>query len=425
MRQTVTATAQRPDPGAATRAVGLISGTSMDGVDAAAVTIGDGAMCVDLRAFLTWPYPPEIRAALLEVCRDGAGSALAICRLSMALGEVFAEAAQAVIARAGWTPREVALIGSHGQTTVSDMTEGCIGGYRVYSTLQLAQPAVIAERTGITVVSDFRARDIAVGGRGAPLVPLVDALLYAAPGRARALLNLGGIANLTLLPASGDLARVIGFDTGPANMPLDTVMRLTSGGTESFDRDGAHAARGTVNNELLRRLLTHPFLQHAPPKATGGEEFGERFVAALLAEYPALPRDDLLATLTRFTAETVSAALRRWFPGGETSEEVLVSGGGVHNQALMRELTRALAPIVVRRVDAVGGHGDAKEAVAFAVLGYLTLRGRAGNLPSVTGAGRAVPLGSITPGRLGLDVLDALTSPSPRAKLAGAGSSSP
>ena len=391
------------------RAIGLISGTSMDGIDAAAVEIADGVpLGVELRAFLTLPYPPEIRTALLAVCGDGAGSALLACRLGMVLGELFAEAARAAIARAGWQPHEVSLIGSHGQTTVSDMTDGTLAGFRAYSTLQLANPSVIAERTGITVVSDFRARDIAAGGRGAPLVPLADALLYARPGHARALVNLGGIANLTLLPSAHDPARVVGFDTGPANMPLDAVMRLTSGGAEPYDQDGLHAAHGRVDQALLRRLLAHPFIGQAPPKATGSEEFGDAFAAALLADYPAMSRDDLLATLAQAAAEAVADGLRRWFPGGEVPDEVLASGGGTHNQALMEALARAVAPIPLRTVEAAGGHADAKEAIAFAVLGYLTLRGRAGNLPSVTGAAHPALLGSITPGRLGLDLLAAL-----------------
>jgi anhydro-N-acetylmuramic acid kinase len=393
------------------RAVGLISGTSMDGIDAAAVEIADGnPLGAELRTFLTVPYPPQVRAALLELGEGDAGGALAVCRLTMVLGELFAQAAELAIAAAGWSPHEVSLIGSHGQTTVSDMSDGTLAGFRAYSTLQLANPAVIAERTGITVVADFRARDIAAGGRGAPLVPLVDALLYTRPGHARALLNLGGIANLTLMPAAGGIDRVIGFDTGPANMPLDALMRRTSGGAESFDRDGHHAARGRVERGLLRHLLAHPFLRSKPPKATGSEEFGEAYVAALLADNPKVARDDLLATLVQVVADSVADAMRRWFPGGEVPEDVLASGGGTHNRALMEALAGAIAPIPLRRIDEVGGHGDAKEAMAFAILGYLTLRGRAGNLPAVTGATRPTLLGNITPGRLGLDLLAGLTS---------------
>jgi len=284
-----------------------------------------------------------------------------------------------------------------------------VAGFRAYSTLQLANPAVIAERTGITVVADFRARDIAAGGRGAPLVPLVDALLYARPGHARALLNLGGIANLTLLPATTDVTSIVGFDTGPANMPLDAVVRRTSGGAETFDRDGLHAARGHVDVALLGRLRAHPYFQREPPKATGSEEFGDAFVASLLADHPAIARDDLLATLVQLVADTVADGLRRWFPAGETPADVLASGGGTHNRALMGALERALAPIPLRTLDQVGGHADAKEALAFAVLGYLTLRGRTGTLSSVTGAGHATVLGNITPGRAGIDLLAAFS----------------
>ncbi|HWE63613.1 MAG TPA: anhydro-N-acetylmuramic acid kinase [Chloroflexota bacterium] len=391
------------------RAVGLISGTSMDAIEAAAVEIDDGSsLRVQLRAHCTVPYPSEVRAGLLALCRADDGRALDASRLTMVLGELFADAAQMAVARAGWRAEEVHLIGSHGQTTVSDMTDGTLAGRRTYATLQLAHPAVIAERTGITVVADFRARDIAAGGRGAPLVPMLDVLLYAVPGRARVLLNLGGIANVTLIPASNDPAQVIGFDTGPANMPLDALMRLTTQGSETFDRDGGHAAQGRVDQDLLCSLLAHPFVQALPPKATGSEDFGEAYVARLLAEHSGLSRADLLATLARFAAEAVAAAIRRWFPNGEQPDDVVASGGGIHNATLMGYLTEALAPIRLRTLDEIGGQAGAKEAIAFAVLGYLTLRGRAGNLPSVTGAAHPVPLGSITPGRLGADLLGAL-----------------
>jgi anhydro-N-acetylmuramic acid kinase len=188
-------------------------------------------------------------------------------------------------------------------------------------------------------------------------------------------------------------------------MPLDAVMRLTSGGRGPFDRDDLYAARGKVDPALLQHLLAHPFLQHAPPRATGGEESSNTFAAALLAAYLVMPRDGLLATLAAFTAEAVTTGLRRWFPTGEVPQEVLMSGRGMHNRALMEALARALAPIPLRTIAAVGGRPDAKEALAFAVLGYLTLRGRAGNLPAVTGARHPVLLGNITPGRLGHDLL--------------------
>jgi anhydro-N-acetylmuramic acid kinase len=390
------------------RAVGLISGTSMDGIDAAAVEIREGPpFQARLCAHRTDAYPDDVRSALVAACLDGAGSATASCRLNMVLGDLFAESAVAVIAQAGWKPEDVICIGSHGQTTVSDMSDSYLAGHRAYSTLQLASPAAIAERTGIAVVANFRARDIAAGGRGAPLVPMLDALLYALPGMARAILNLGGIANVTLIPATGDPDHIVGFDTGPANMPLDALVRQTSAGQERFDRDGELALRGQVHADALGWLLNHPFLAQTPPKATGSEDFGDAFVSALRNRYDGVPREDLLATLVRFAAQSVTDAIERWFPNREHPADVVVSGGGVRNHALMRDLTDALAPTPLVTIDAIGGNSDAKEAVAFAVLAYLTLRGRAGNLPSVTGAGRAVPLGCITPGRRSPDLLAA------------------
>ena len=390
--------------GAVIRAIGLISGTSMDGIDAAAVEITESPhLRVILRASSATPYPPGIREALAAVCRVGAGLALEACRLNMVLGELFARAALQTNEEAGWRPDDVHFIGSHGQTTVSDLVDSSIlGGFRAFSTQQLGHPAVIAERTGITVVSDFRARDIAAGGQGAPLAPMLDFLLYSLPGQPRVLLNLGGIANVALLPGSGHASEVLGFDTGPANMPMDLLVRRFTGGVESFDRGGRRAAQGQVNDALLERLLVHPFIQAQPPKATGSEDFGEAFVDELLANAPELPLDDILATLAQFAARSVANAVSGWYSGGVTPADVVAGGGGTHNESLMRRLASALAPVPLRTLDDLGGHVDAKEAVLFAVLGYLTLHGSAGSLPSVTGAAHDVPLGSITPGRLGL-----------------------
>lgn len=385
---------------AVTKAIGLISGTSMDGIDAAAVEISEApSLRVALRASSATPYPSEIREALAALCQPD-GRAIEACRLHMILGELFADAALSTIEAAGWRPEEVDFIGSHGQTTVSDLVDSSmLAGFRAFSTQQLGHPAVIAERTGITVVADFRARDIAAGGRGAPLAPMLDYLLYALPNQPRVLLNLGGIANLTLLPASGDPTAVIGFDTGPANMPMDLAVRRLTGGAEPFDRAGARAARGKIDKALLARLLTHPFIHLPPPKATGSEDFGAAFVDELLADGGDRSPDDLLATLAQFTAQSVAEAVSRWYPGGAVPADVVASGGGTHNDSLMQRLADALAPLPLRTIDQLGGHVDAKEAVLFAVLGYLTLQGRPGNLPSVTGASRGVPLGSITSGR--------------------------
>lgn len=369
------------------RIVGLMSGTSADGIDAALVEVeGAGeATRVRLLAFATRPYDAALRARVLAL---GEATAEELLRVHYRLGEEFAHAALAVIEPARRGGVEVHLVGSHGQTARHHPRAGSPDGRG--ATLQLGEPALIAEATGLPVVADFRPRDVAAGGEGAPLVPLVDWLLLRAPGRVRACLNLGGIANVTVL---GDrLDGVRAFDVGPANMPLDAVVGAWTGGAEAFDRDGARAAAGRVDPGLVRELLAHPFLAARPPKSTGRETFGQAFVAPLLARF-AGREADLLASLTRFVAEAVADGLRRHVP--ERVDEVLVSGGGVRNCALMGALREALAPAVVRSVEEVGMHPDAKEAVAFAVLANETLFGRPGNLPAATGAAGPRVLGKI------------------------------
>ncbi|MGH7267441.1 MAG: anhydro-N-acetylmuramic acid kinase, partial [Candidatus Rokuibacteriota bacterium] len=256
--------------------------------------------------------------------------------------------------------------------------------------LQVSEAAVIAERTGLPVVADFRARDVAAGGEGAPLVPLVDWLLFRAPGQRRACLNLGGIANVTLL--EDRLENVRAFDLGPANMPLDLVVAAWTGGAETFDRDGARAAAGRVDAALVRELLQHSFLALPPPKSTGREAFGTDFVRPLLARF-AGREADLLASLTRFVAAVVGDGIRRHVAG--RLDEVLVSGGGARNRTLMRALAEGLAPIRVRSFEEIGLDPDAKEAIAFAVLANETLFGRPGNVPEATGAAGPRVLGKI------------------------------
>jgi anhydro-N-acetylmuramic acid kinase len=283
---------------------------------------------------------------------------------------------------------EVDLIGSHGQTARHHPRAADAGGRA--ATLQLAEPAVIAERTGVPVVADFRPRDVAAGGEGAPLVPLVDWLLFRRVGATRACLNLGGIANVTVVTERADSVRA--FDLGPANMPMDAVVQAWTGGAETFDRDGARAAAGRVDPGLVAELMRHPYLGLPPPKSTGREAFGDVFVAPLLRHY-AGREADLLASLTRFVAESVAAGIRQWVP--EPIEEVLVSGGGARNRTLMAELGAALAPVPVRSLAAVGVDPDAKEAVAFAILANETLFGRPGNLPGATGAAGPRVLGKL------------------------------
>ena len=379
--------------------IGLMSGTSADGVDAAFVDIGGTGhqLKVKLLTFRTFPYPASFRVRLLEAMARG--TVADVCHLNAALGEWFARAALRVLKAAGVSPRRVALIGSHGQTLhhlPRPRREPGVGTVR--STLQLCAPAVIAERTGITTVADFRSRDVAAGGEGAPLAPYLHALLFRHPSLSRAVVNIGGISNLTYLPAHGGLGSVRAFDTGPGNMLVDGVVRYLTDGRQTFDRGGRLARGGTPHEEVLRMLLEHPFLRRRPPKSTGREEFGERFLELFLRQgkLRGLSDADLAATATAYTARTIAGA-KKFLPG--RVDEVVVCGGGAQNAALMRMLQAAWKPAKVKTAESLGWNGRALEAVAFAVFAYQHVKGVPCNLPRVTGAKRAVVLGTSTPGR--------------------------
>jgi anhydro-N-acetylmuramic acid kinase len=385
--------------------VGLMSGTSADGTDAVLVELRGQPPALQWKvlAHTHRPHPPALRDEIFACFRPESGSVDRLCALNFALGHAFAEAALEVIAAAGRTPAEIDLIGSHGQT-VWHIPEGCSA-----STLQLGAPAVIAERTGIPVIADFRARDMAAGGQGAPLVALVDALLFRADCP-RALQNIGGIANVTYLPAVGSAGAPFAFDTGPGNMLIDDAARRATEGALDYDRDGAMAARGAVHAGLLEALLADPYFAQRPPKTTGRERFGSQYGAQVWARAGALgiSADDLLATLTAFTAQSIAQAYRDFLP--EPPAEVIVSGGGAHNPVLMEHLARALPGVRLLRSSELGLDVEAKEAVAFAVLAYESFHGRPGNLPAATGAARPVVLGSVTPGRTALALPEASQS---------------
>ncbi len=380
------------------KVIGLMSGTSGDGVDAVLVEIhGNGqALQVKPLAFAPLPYSPALQRRILAASTTGTVSE--ICHLNALLGEVFARAALRVIKKAGLRPSDVHLIGSHGQTVhhlPKPIREPGLGDIR--STLQIAEPAVIAERIGITTVADFRPRDLAAGGQGAPLTPYAHHLLLRELKRSRLIVNLGGISNVTYLPAGGDLDSVRAFDTGPGNMVLDALAHRLTRGQQSMDRDGKMAAKGTVDAQLLALLLSHRFLQQRPPKSTGREEFGEAFLARLLAmkRRQHLSANDLMATCSLFTAMAVGMA-RRWLKG--PVNEVIVGGGGVRNRTLMADLAEVFAPIPVRTFEGLGWESKSFEAVAFAVLAYQTVHGECANVPAATGAKHAVILGTIVPG---------------------------
>lgn len=379
------------------RVIGLMSGTSMDGIDAALVRIEDGPTRLEweTEAFITLPYDAERRRRIEQALTRG--DAAAICRLHADLGEWLAEAALVLCERAGIEPDSVDLIGSHGQTVWHDPPAGGRRG----ATLQLGCPATIAERTGIDVIADFRSRDVAAGGHGAPLVPWVDGLLFAVPGRSRVLLNIGGMANLTRVGPSGSGEPLLAFDTGPGNALIDAAVSLATDGAATYDRDGARAAAGRVDEAWLEALLAHPFFTAEPPKSTGRETFGRPFVERAWSERRAqgpLAWDDVVATFTALTARSIADAVRRWVaPRG--AAEVVVTGGGASNPELLRQLVEALRPLPVLEGRAAGIDPDAKEAIAFAALAWAHVMGRTGNVPAVTGAAGPRILGSRTPGR--------------------------
>jgi anhydro-N-acetylmuramic acid kinase len=354
-----------------------MSGTSLDGVDVAAIDIHKSK--IETVAHNSIPYPKEIRKAILAVSNTTTTTG-AISRLNFQLGEIYADALRHV----GVPLKTIKLIGCHGQTIYHE-------GTKPVNTMQIGEAAVIAERTGISVVSDFRVRDIAAGGQGAPLVPFVDYLLFGHAKRARIALNIGGIANFTLIPANGKPGEVIAFDTGPGNMIIDALVAEMTGGKQLFDRGGAIASKGHVDRVLLDKLLADRYYKKKPPKSAGREQYGAEFVARLRATGLFLP--DLIATATAFTAATIAMGVRL---AGEP-EEMIVSGGGVHNRQLMGSLAALLPEVRFATTNDFGIDVDAKEAIAFAVLAHRTHTGQSGNLPSATGANRPVVLGKITP----------------------------
>ena len=374
------------------RVAGLISGTSMDGIDVAVVRIrGTGSRIrLHLETFQTVSYPARVRRALLGCCNARGISVAEISQLNFLVGELFARAVERTCAASRIPLRSLSLIGSHGQTIYHQGQARNTHGFAVASTLQIGEPAIIAERTGVPTVADFRTADMAAGGMGAPLAPFLDYLIYRHPRRGRAALNIGGIANVTLIPPGAAPADVVALDTGPGNMVLDALVECFTGGRRHFDRGGQMAARGRVRQALLRRLLRHPFFRRPAPRTAGREEFGREFVAALLREK--LPPQDLLATATALTADSIAAAIGRFAPG--PIDDLVVSGGGVHNRFLMERLAAAL-PLRTLTGEKFGTPGDAKEAVLFAVLAYHAFRKIPANLPSATGARHAAILGKV------------------------------
>ena len=370
--------------------VGLMSGTSLDGISAAVVRFtrgDDGRIAYDLLGMSVRPYEPVQRDRLARALVEG--TPREYCRLSFDLGDWLADAAIRAMAEAGIDRASVSAIASHGQTVWHEPG---------HSTWQFGEPAVIAERTGVSVVSNFRVRDVAAAGQGAPLVPAADSLLFAHPTEWRGLQNLGGIGNVTIVPPGGISISTRAFDTGPGVVIIDGVTRILSPG-KSYDEGGRLARGGAPIDAVVRHVLTDPYFASPPPKSTGRELFDPAFIASFVdrcrREKPDASAGDIVATAVSLTAASIADAFRRFVP--EPVRELVVSGGGAENPALVDAIAAALPSVSVKRFSDLFFDGEAKEAVAFALLGYLHLAGEPGNLPSVTGARGPRILGQLTP----------------------------
>jgi anhydro-N-acetylmuramic acid kinase len=364
-------------------AIGIMSGTSLDGVDAALVRIvpAGPSYAIELLAFASTPFDAQTHEALRAALPPHHATPSMLAHLHRRLGALFARAA-----RAAAGALSVDYIASHGQTIFHDGA--------AHLTMQLGDPFAIREALRATICYDFRSADCVAGGMGAPLVPYVDALLLSDPRENRVAVNIGGIANLTVLARGGAAHDVMAYDTGPGVMLIDAFVRMRTDAGLTFDEDGALAFAGSVHEPSLLAMLSDPYFSHPPPKSTGRERFGEQFLSERGASLAELSIEDGCATLTELTALTIARAVSEC---GLPAVRVLCSGGGARNPAIMRRLAARLPGALVETTDAAGVPANAKEAIAFAVLGYETLRERAANVPRVTGASRSLPLGAIAP----------------------------
>lgn len=386
--------------------IGIMSGTSLDGIDTALVqiiTAENGEIeSVNLKAFDYIPYSDQIRKRLLDLCSVETAKLDDLVVANFGIAEWYAFAVNKLLTSSGTPPDQVDAICCHGQTIwhapVPAPFPGPEGEIHVKSTLQIGSTSVLAERTGISVIGDFRSRDMAAGGEGAPMVPYLDATLFRSATEGRILQNIGGIGNATVLPPTNSAKPIFAFDTGPGNMVMDSLVYLHTNGSERYDAGGKLAAAGQVHQELLNLFLQDDYYRSKPPKSTGREVYGLAFAQHFLEEGEKrnLSFPDILVTATALTAKTITQSYQQFiFPTVEIAE-VIISGGGTHNQTLLSMIKQELPPAISLKTTAdYGVPDDAKEALAFAVLGHETLMGRPSNLPIVTGASHPVRLGTI------------------------------
>lgn len=373
-------------------AVGLMSGTSLDGIDAVLCDISGVSLDTNIKeiAFCTIEIPEGIKDKIRKCCANKADVEL-VCSLNFELGELFADAVGKVCQKACVDLSELEFIASHGQT-IYHIPKAYGDIHR--STLQIGESAVIAQRCGCKVVSNFRVKDIAAGGEGAPLVPFSEYILYRRTDQAVALQNIGGIGNVTIIPKNCEIDEVFAFDTGPGNMMIDEAMRIFYG--VPYDKNGDIAAKGKMIHALQQELEAHAYLKVVPPKTTGREMFGEAYTVELLKRYAAEKKEDIVATLTWFTAYSIAENYRLFICKEHDIREVILGGGGAHNRTLQKMLASELPQIKISTQEEKGYSSDAKEAIAFVILGNETLNGRYSNLPNATGAQHKVILGNVT-----------------------------
>ncbi len=384
-------------------AIGLMSGTSLDGVDAVLCEIKGNSIATKIKQikFITFPFPNGLKEVLIENSTLGKGNVTDICKLNFLIAHVYAEAVKQLCKKAKVPLSKIDFIGSHGQTIHHLPSKENYFGYNISSTLQIGDPSVIAKLTGITTVGDFRVADVALGGQGAPLIPYFDYILFSSPKdgsqkkKNRALLNLGGISNFTILKKNGKVNDVIAFDTGPANMMIDILSKKFF--NTVYDKDGRFASKGSVNEELFNALIVKDnFIEMKPPKSTGREYYNEEFLEDLLTKFDSIPKEDWMATITKFTAYAVWRNYELFVKDKTKIDELFISGGGAKNKFLIKQLKNYFGKkVIIQNIKKIGISSDSKEAICFAILANETLCDNSSNIPRVTGASKKTILGKI------------------------------